>query len=257
MTIRNCFFLSLSLLAFLTTNAQEINKKQTFYYRFNALSCIIKCALIYDGQKSMFFFNAKDLKKRSDSTSFQNDNGDSFTNYYSDLDTTVNLVTYQDFCTNSMVSTEILLTATFCILNDTIPRLKWTIKNEFQQIGSFPCQKASTFFRCHQYDVWFTKDIPLSIGPWKLSGLPGLIIEAKSEDNKYSYHLIQEDHPKISQTKSIIEAPTGAFKRFKSFKEYSKFQARELDKLLVFLRSMANGSPHITTSINTQECFDK
>jgi len=35
--------------------------------------------------------------------------------------------------------------------------------------------------------VWFTSEIPVSIGPWKLYGLPGLILEATSENKKYTY----------------------------------------------------------------------
>lgn len=33
--------------------------------------------------------------------------------------------------------------------------------------------------------MWFSKEIPLPYGPWKLFGLPGLIIEAQTKNGKF------------------------------------------------------------------------
>ena len=49
------------------------------------------------------------------------------------------------------------------------------------------CQKASTTYRGRDYVVWFTPEIPVSHGPWKLRGLPGLIIEASDLTGKYEF----------------------------------------------------------------------
>lgn len=65
--------------------------------------------------------------------------------------------------------------------------LAWTLVNEFRKIGSFTCQKAQTVIKGREYTVWFTKEIPHSAGPWKLAGLPGLILEAVSTDQKYQF----------------------------------------------------------------------
>lgn len=38
---------------------------------------------------------------------------------------------------------------------------------------------ATTIFRGRKWTVYFTEDIPLPLGPWKLGALPGLILSAE------------------------------------------------------------------------------
>ena len=33
------------------------------------------------------------------------------------------------------------------------------------------CKKATTNFRGRYWEVWYTEDIPISQGPWKLCGI--------------------------------------------------------------------------------------
>jgi GLPGLI family protein len=72
----------------------------------------------------------------------------------------------------------------FCILQDTLPKIKWKMWPEYKTIAKYQVQKATGFYGGRIYDVWFTMDIPVSHGPFRLHGLPGLILEANSRDNK-------------------------------------------------------------------------
>ena len=45
------------------------------------------------------------------------------------------------------------------------------------------CNLATTKFRGREWKVWFTEEIPVSLGPWKLGGLPGLILKADADDD--------------------------------------------------------------------------
>ena len=64
----------------------------------------------------------------------------------------------------------------------------WTIvaDSTAEVIGN-PCQLAVTDFRGRRWYAWYTDDIPISEGPWKLCGLPGLILRAYDEQRQYEF----------------------------------------------------------------------
>jgi GLPGLI family protein len=70
------------------------------------------------------------------------------------------------------------------LLIETIPSIHWQINEAFKEIGQFKCQQAVGYFRGRTYTVWFANEIPVPYGPWKLQGLPGLILEVKDDRNE-------------------------------------------------------------------------
>ena len=72
----------------------------------------------------------------------------------------------------------------YVLTEESIPLIKWDITNESKQILDYVCYKAHTNFRGRTYTAWFTNQIPILSGPWKFSGLPGLILEITSDDNQ-------------------------------------------------------------------------
>ena len=48
-------------------------------------------------------------------------------------------------------------------------------------------QKAECSFRGRDWVVWYAEDISLSDGPWKLGGLPGMILYAESKDGEHTF----------------------------------------------------------------------
>lgn len=68
----------------------------------------------------------------------------------------------------------------YLIVEDiTIP--DWTMYEDSTiTVLGMECKKATTNFRGRYWEVWYTEDIPISQGPWKLCGLPGMILKANS-----------------------------------------------------------------------------
>lgn len=63
----------------------------------------------------------------------------------------------------------------------------WKLLPDTATILSYPCQKAVCSFRGREYEAWYTPEIPRSEGPWKLNGLPGLILKAKDSKGHYTF----------------------------------------------------------------------
>lgn len=57
----------------------------------------------------------------------------------------------------------------------------WELASETKEIMGYICQLATCNYRGRIWKVWFSPDIPINEGPWKLFGLPGLVLEANDE----------------------------------------------------------------------------
>jgi GLPGLI family protein len=64
------------------------------------------------------------------------------------------------------------------LIVDAMPVINWKISGDTATFGGLHCQKATTHFKGRDYTAWFCPDLPLHVGPWKLNGLPGAIVDA-------------------------------------------------------------------------------
>lgn len=76
----------------------------------------------------------------------------------------------------------------FKYIDEETPKIDWQIQDETKKIGDLTCIKATTTFRGRNYTAWFTMVVPLPFGPWKLQGLPGLIVEAYDTDKEIYWY---------------------------------------------------------------------
>lgn len=68
---------------------------------------------------------------------------------------------------------------------------QWKILNETAKIGEYNTQKAETQYGGRTWYAWFTTEVPFQDGPYKFSGLPGLIVKAEDNNGDYSFDLMQ------------------------------------------------------------------
>lgn len=114
------------------------------------------------------------------------------------------------------------------------PKFNWKISNDKQKIGEYEAQKATTEFGGRKWTAWFTESIPFPDGPYKFSGLPGLIVKIEDADKNFSWVLTANKPLKEFEELSYSEKLSAQFgarndvtiinrdKFESSFEEYKK-----------------------------------
>ncbi|MDN3595418.1 GLPGLI family protein [Zunongwangia endophytica] len=68
-----------------------------------------------------------------------------------------------------------------------LDQIKWEIQADAKEIAGYQVQKATSSFAGRDYIAWFTPEIPLTDGPYKFAGLPGLILELQDTEAEYVF----------------------------------------------------------------------
>ncbi len=63
----------------------------------------------------------------------------------------------------------------------------WQLVEGDSIVCGYPCHKAQTTFRGRTWTAWYTLDLPYNDGPWKLCGLPGLILHAQDSTRQFIF----------------------------------------------------------------------
>ena len=102
--------------------------------------------------------------------------------------------------------------------------LEWKILSETTKIGEYKVQKAETEFGGRKWTAWFTTDLPYQDGPYKFSGLPGLVVKAEDASGDYSFDLMKNykisDFPEMTTFGNVIKV-----KRTDYVKQQEKYKS--------------------------------
>lgn len=77
----------------------------------------------------------------------------------------------------------------YYIYTDELNPQIWEITDSTKTILDYTCQMAVSDFRGRRWTAWFAPDIPISDGPRKFSGLPGLIMEAYDTEKHFHFSI--------------------------------------------------------------------
>ena len=64
---------------------------------------------------------------------------------------------------------------------------EWKLSTDTLTLLGYRCTRATARFKGRQWTAWFAPGIPVSDGPWKLCGLPGMILKAEDAEGHYHF----------------------------------------------------------------------
>lgn len=67
------------------------------------------------------------------------------------------------------------------------PLIEWELTDETQTVCGYECKKAQGEYGGRFWTAWYAEEIPVPFGPWKLTGLPGLVMQAYDSDNIHRF----------------------------------------------------------------------
>lgn len=99
--------------------------------------------------------------------------------------------------------------------------VKWEVLPETKTILNYTCQKATATFRGRSYTAWFTVDIAVEYGPWKFTGLPGLILEVTENTGYFGISAVKVNSGERCRVKRINSRNALSFEEYNAwFRNY-------------------------------------
>lgn len=103
---------------------------------------------------------------------------------------------------------------------ESLLEMEWTVvEDSIATVLGYNCLMAETDYHGRHWKAWFTPEIPVPFGPWKLHGLPGLILKAEANggfsftatgleltNRLISPMYLQQDYRKVDRKKALENA---------------------------------------------------
>ena len=118
---------------------------------------------------------------------------------------------YKNYPTGQMTITDRISSQSYRYV-DSLHAQTWTMGDSTREVLGYTCQQATADFRGRRWTAWFTTDIPVSDGPWKLGGLPGLILEAYDEGQQHVFTAVGLE--RVADEPIIFNQKDGHNRRF-------------------------------------------
>jgi GLPGLI family protein len=232
------FFVFISFLA----NCQENFTSARIEYEMIFLTESYNSTLIYNNDKAEFsYFNDEISETKTD------DNGN--------INITVADTIPHRVLTDNLTKKLHHYTCIYSVkkhdwIEEVLPSFNWVLIEESKKIGNLECYKATCSFRGRNYIAWYSTEIKTFFGPWKFSGLPGLILEIHDSENKVNFFAKKISIPFKDQIK-LFPFNTIAFEKVK------EIQKAETDQLIKNIESKQERGFKVKIKVNTKEQIEK
>ncbi len=104
------------------------------------------------------------------------------------------------------------------LIEEAAPQIDWKILKDTMSFSGILCQKATARFKGRNWIAWYATDMPFQSGPWKLNGLPGLIIEAYDDKKEVQFLFAGTEKPSLvaetSASTGHMAGPSGGVVTF-------------------------------------------
>lgn len=123
------------------------------------------------------------------------------------------------------------------------PVIHWQFKDSTKKIGNYKAKKATAHFRGRNYTAWYTPKIPVPYGPWKLGGLPGLILQAYDSTGNFYFSAQKVNFTNISSVGPIHLNGSVQHISFAKYKDmmnhFNKYLRKMIGKAMRMMRAAA------------------
>jgi GLPGLI family protein len=216
--------LSYSVMFMLFISTKLFSQSGEVIYEMKYYNTPVKEAKLYfEGDKSLFIFDKITVEEQLSKSNYTRQADGAYVKSKKTGDS-VGTIVYKTTNPNRIISREIMASNPYLINEDLTP-IDWKLGTETKKIEGFECQKANATFRGREYEVWFTSDVLVVAGPWKLWGVPGLILEAYDKTQEIGFYF-----KSIAINKSVkefLKEPTQGKSVTRNEFKAKKIEARE------------------------------
>lgn len=153
---------------------------------------------------------------------------------------------YANLKEGKTVTSQDFMDKTFLILSD-IEEKDWIMDGETAMIMDLPCMKASTMGDdSTEITAWFTPQIPVSVGPQLVTGLPGAVLKMEFKQRRADVTITAKEFNKDDPSEKIVEPTKGKEVTEEEFNSMVKEKMEEMKKL--YGGHGKKGGPHIRIS---------
>ena len=72
-------------------------------------------------------------------------------------------------------------------VSEPLPDFRWQLQKDTMTIGGYLCKKAVGNYAGREWTAWYAEELAAPYGPWKLRGLPGMVLSAEDSKGIFSF----------------------------------------------------------------------